>query len=325
MVQLRTTSGVSRPLPATTEAADADALGYPPTLLDAQPSPRLRCVRHATGTIARAAVDGIIWTHRPSDNRCFGPGVGNLPPAVMRWRLLILVVAALVLGVTAVGIARTFGSVGVSVNGPPLVAGAATALSLRTTLDRATHGELTAVELDLARGFRFDPRAADTCSDAQAHHAACPSTSTVGRGTGTIVVQGTYLPRTSYPVSTTFFLGKPRRRGDIAGLVLDLFETQSRLHATLLGSVVTLAHGPYGIAFRFSDTDTELPSGYTLSLLQLTTLLQAHRAVVVSQRNASYDLLTNPVACPTAGWPVQLLVESGRQRQTYRSNAGCRR
>jgi hypothetical protein len=235
---------------------------------------------------------------------------------VPRARLLIILVVILVLTVSPVGVARKLDPAQ-SVTDTPLNAGVPTALSLRTTFDQSTHGELSSVELDLARGFQFDPGAADTCSDSQARAGRCPTTSTIGRGKGKIVVQGTYLPRTPYAVSATFYLAKPRHSGDIAGLVLDLYEAQSKLHATVLGRVVALGHGPYGMALRFSHSDTELPSGYDLSLLQLTTVLQAHRS--------AHDLLTNPGSCTRRGWPVQVLIESGGQRQVYDSNVSCSR
>ena len=249
---------------------------------------------------------------------------GKVRAAVARARLLIILVVVLVLTVSTVGVARRLNS-SQSVTETPLNAGVPTTLSLRTTFDPSTHGELTAVELDLARGFRFDSRAAETCSDSQAHAARCPPTSTVGRGNGKIVVQGRYLPRTPYAVSAAFYLAKPRHPGDIAGLVLDLYETQSKLHATMLGRVVALGHGPYGIALRFSHTDTELPSGYDLSLLQLTTVLQAHRTVLVNKRSVTSDLLTNPASCTRRGWPVHLLIESGGRPQVLDSNVSCSR
>jgi hypothetical protein len=242
---------------------------------------------------------------------------------VVRARLLITVVVVVVLAGVAVAVARTVTAPSLSVNETPLAAGAPTALSLRTTLDRSTHGELSDVEVDLARGFRFDSRAAGVCSNAQAHAGRCPPTSIVGRGTGTIVVQGTYLPRTPYAVTATFYLAHPRHRGDIAGLVLDLYESESQLHATVLGRVVPLAHGAYGIALRFSDTGAQLPSGYTLSLLQLTSLLQAHRAAPVKRSTVGYDLLTNPSSCTGRGWPAQLRIQSGGRAQVYHSTAPC--
>jgi hypothetical protein len=258
------------------------------------------------------------------ERRCGRPPAGvrtpvRCGPAVVRARLLITVVVIVVLAVVAVADARAPTSSSLSVNETPLAAGAPTGLTLKTMFDRSTRGELSAVEVDLARGFVFDPHAADVCSNAQARAAACPGASTVGRGTGTIVVQGRYLPRTPYSVGAAFYLAKARHPGDIAGLVLDLYETESQLHATIFGRVVPLPHGPYGIALRFSAANTQLPSGYDLSLLRFTTLLEAHRTVSA----VGYNLLTNPSSCTRHGWPVQLLIESGGHSQVYRSNASC--
>jgi hypothetical protein len=252
---------------------------------------------------------------------------------VVRARLLITVVVIAVLAVVAVAAAstpvvavaapRASAASSLSVNESPLEAGAPTALTLRTTFDRSTRGELSAVEVDLARGFRFDPRAAGVCSNGQARAATCPAASTIARGEGTIVVQGKYLPRTPYSVGATIYLAKARHPGDIAGLVLDLYEPESQLHATIFGRVMALRHGPYGIALRFSGANTQLPSGYDLSLLALTTLLQARRTAVVNNHGVAYDLLTNPSACTRRGWPVQLRIRSGGRLQGYDSTAAC--
>jgi hypothetical protein len=166
---------------------------------------------------------------------------------VVRARLLITIVVVLLTGV-AVAVARTGTAPSLSVNEVPVAAGGPAALALRATFSGATHGELSAVEMDLTRGLSFDPRAAGVCSNAQAHAARCPRASVIGRGTG-----------------------------------------------------------------------TKLPSGYTLSVLALTTLLQAHRTV----SGVGYDLLTNPGSCPRHGWPVQAQIESGGRAQVLPGQAAC--
>lgn len=236
-----------------------------------------------------------------------------------RARLVIVVVVVAVLVVIAVAVGRSGHHSSVTARTTPVEAGAPAAIALDTTFDPATSGELTGVELDLARGFHFDPRAAAICTDAEAHAGECPRASTIGRGRGEIVVQGRYLPRTTYDVGATFYLSRPRHADDVAGIVLDLYEHESQLHATLFGRVAPLARGAYGLALLFSDTDTELPAGYHLTLLKLSTLLAAHRTV----GTATYNLLTNPTACTGTGWPVQLLVETDHKPQVYDSNASC--
>jgi hypothetical protein len=237
-----------------------------------------------------------------------------------RWLIPVAVLAALT--VVAVALARTPTSV-VSVRETPIEAGLPAALALSTSFGQATDGELSSLELDLARGFHFDPRAAVMCSDIQAHAGSCPAASVIGRGTGRILVQGPYLPRTQYAVGATFYLSQPRHHGDLAGLVFDLYEPESRLHATLLGRVVPLAHGPYGLALRFSNTSPELPSGYLLTLVQLQTLLSAQRTATAPGDRKTYHLLTNPRSCKRGGWPVQLSIDSAEQALAFASTAAC--
>jgi hypothetical protein len=236
----------------------------------------------------------------------------------MRARLLILVMAVAASAVVAAALAHTLSSP-VSVKETPIEPGSPAALALNTSFGQSTHGELSSLELDLARGFHFDPRAAATCSDSQALAGTCPPASVIGRGTGRILVQGTYLPRTQYAVGATFYLSRPRHPGDLAGLVFDMYEPESKLHATLLGRVVPLRRGPYGLALRFSNTARELPSGYQLTLVNLQTLLEAQRTTTAS----TYHLLTNPKSCARAGWPVKLSIDSDAQTLVFTSNAHC--
>jgi hypothetical protein len=239
----------------------------------------------------------------------------------MRARLLILVVVVVAaLAVVAVALARTLSS-SVSVKETPIEAGSPAALAVNTSFGQSTNGELSSLELDLARGFHFDPRAAAVCSDSQALAATCPPASVIGHGTGRILVQGPYLPRTQYAVGATFYLSPPRHPGDVAGLVFDMYEPESELQAILLGRVLPLAHGPYGLALRFSDTERELPSAYQLTLVNLQTLLQAQRTTTTS----TYHLLTNPRSCARAGWPVRLSIESAAQTLVFSSDATCKK
>ena len=126
------------------------------------------------GTIAGTAVARVVSGAGAAPDRRDAPDAGKVRPAVVRARLLITVVVIVILTGVAVAVARTPKAPSLTVNETPLAAGAPTALSLRTTFDRSTHGELSDVEVDLARGFRFDARAAGVCSNAQAHAGRCP-------------------------------------------------------------------------------------------------------------------------------------------------------
>ena len=199
--------------------------------------------------------------------------------------------------------------------------GAPAAVSLNTTFggSKLPTGELSTLELDLARGFHFDPRAAAPCPAAQAQTGACPADSAIGGGDGEIVVQGKYLPQTSYSVSAAMYLTAPTHRGDIAGLVLDLTQAQSQLHAVIRGRVVPLPTSSYSIVLRFADAGKTLSSNYDLNLRRLALKLQASRTI----SSHTYNLLTNSTRCTRRGWPLQLSITSARDAWIYHGAASC--
>jgi hypothetical protein len=200
--------------------------------------------------------------------------------------------------------------------------GAPATVSVNTTFGGSSvpSGKLSSLELDLARGFHFDPRAAATCSATQARTGVCPTDSAIGSGTGGIVVQGPYLPQTTYDVSAAVYLTAPTHPGDIAGLALDLTEAQSQLHAVILGRVVPLPRSSYSIVLRFADASRTLSSNYELNLRRLALTLQASRTV----SSHTYHLLTNPTPCTQRGWPLQLSITSATKAWIYHGAASCR-
>ena len=249
-----------------------------------------------------------------------------------RLRLLGLL---LVLAAIAIGIAALIGAFGSGQHHPELPTlpaiparsietehGAPAAVSLNTTFGgaRAPSGKLSSLELDLARGFHFDPRAAVACLATQARSGACPADSAIGGGTGEIVVQGPYLPRTTYAVSAALYLTAPTHPGDIAGLALDLTQAQSQLHAVIFGRVVPLPTSSYAIVLRFADASSALSTNYDLNLRRLALTLQASRTV----SSHTYRLLTNPTPCARHGWPLQLSITSAQTAWIYRGAASCR-
>jgi hypothetical protein len=242
-------------------------------------------------------------------------------------------VALLVVAGVAVGIAALVGafSSGKHASAPKLPAisarsiasqqGAPTTVSLNTAFGGAhtPTGKLSTLELDLARGFHFDPRAAATCAAAQADSGSCPADSAIGGGSGEIVVHGPYLPRTTYNIGAQMFLTAPTHRGDIAGLVLDLTQEQSQLHATLHGRVIPLRTSQYAVALRFADASKGLSRNYELILRRLALSLQASRTV----DSTTYHLLTHPTPCVKRGWPLQLSMASTTNTWIYHGTASC--
>ena len=158
-----------------------------------------------------------------------------------------------------------------------------------------------------------------TCSATLARTGACPADSAIGSGTGEIVVQGPYLPQTTYDVSTAVYLTAPTHRDDIAGVALDLTQAQSQLHAVILGRVVPLPTSSYSIALRFADASQTLSTNYDLNLRRLALTLQASRTV----SSQTYHLLTNPTPCTRRGWPLQLSITSAKKAWIYHGAASC--
>jgi len=262
------------------------------------------------------------------------PGISTARPDLSgaHPRRLRLLVPLLVLAAISIGIATLVGALHSGKHLPTLPAiparsietehGAPAAVSLNTTFGGSSvpTGKLSSLELDLARGFHFDPRAAVTCAATQARTGACPADSAIGGGTGEIVVQGPYLPQTTYDVSTAVYLTAATHRGDIAGVALDLTEAQSQLHAVILGRVIPLPTSSYSIALRFADASRALSTNYDLNLRRLALTLQASRTV----SSHTYHLLTNPTPCTRRGWPLQLSITSAKNAWIYHGAASCR-
>jgi hypothetical protein len=251
------------------------------------------------------------------------------PPTTTRRLTALLLVAGVAVGIAALVGAFSSGKHAQPVPKLPAISarsiasqrGAPATVSLDTTFGSAhpPTGKLSTLELDLARGFHFDPRAAATCAAAQAKAGTCPADSAIGDGSGAIVVHGPYLPRTNYDVGAGVYLTAPTHRGDIAGLVLDLTQGQSQLHAMLQGRVIPLRTSRYSIALRFADASKGLSPDYELILRQVALKLQASRTV----DSRTYHLLTNPAPCVKPGWPLQLSMTSSTSAWIYHGAASC--
>jgi hypothetical protein len=236
-----------------------------------------------------------------------------------RVRVLIPAVLIATFAVIAVAVARDLSSAG-SLSDYRLEAGAPADVSFNTSFGRSLGGELHGLELDLPRGFAFDPRAARACSLRQARIDACSNDSRVGAGAGRIVVQGRYLPRTTYDVKVAVYLTAAPRHGDLAGMLFDVDEPQSQLSVSLLGSVTYSRSGPYGVRLRFSSDGHQHPGEYELTLSELQLALGARRT---GATGAAYNLLTNPRSCTAPGWPLSLTVSSSAGPRSFRVASPC--
>jgi hypothetical protein len=102
-------------------------------------------------------------------------------------------------------------------------------------------------------------------------------------------------------------------------VLLDLDQNQSSLQVALLGSVVRIPQGTYGLRLRFSDTARELPSPYHLTLADLDLNLGS----TPYASGLVHSLFTNPGVCPRGGWPIAVAVQSGHARRAFTTSTRC--
>jgi hypothetical protein len=240
----------------------------------------------------------------------------------------LCIVAAL--GVALVGVVAAEADVLApgSIRALPRRAGEPSKLTVSAAFDQPPGAELQGYNVDIARGFEFSPRAAaGRCRVSQARSATCPSNSRIGGGTGELSVQGQSLSRTQLRIEIAFYVTRPQRRGDIVGLVLAAREPKSGVSFALLGRLVRVARGPYGLELRFAHTASELPPGFQVQLDHVHVEFGTQRTVRRRQgqklMRLTYHLLTNPGSCHGHGWPLLLTVSYSTGIDHYKGVAAC--
>jgi hypothetical protein len=187
----------------------------------------------------------------------------------------------------------------------------ASKLVVNAGFDQEAGARLEAYNVDIARGFRFDPRAvAKRCTVQQAQASSCPAASRIGSGSAKVTITG---QRSTFGVD--FYLTPPQQHGDIAGLVLSVHQAGNASGFSLIGRMVRLAHGPYGLELRFADAGKQLPAGIDVQLNRIHAKIGA--------RHAGHSLLTTPRACTRAGWPFRMFVAYSTGTETYSGPAVC--
>jgi hypothetical protein len=211
-----------------------------------------------------------------------------------------------------------------SIRALPATAGAPSSLRVSASFDQPAGAELQDYNVDIARGFIVDPRAAaERCTPRQARSTSCPASSRIGGGTGQVSVGSTSHTRVSVPI--TFYLMRPQRPGDIAGLVLAV--RQGGIGFALLGRLVHVRHGIYGLELRFANTARELPAGIQVQLRRVHVGFGTQRTVRLGHGKATkvtYHLLKNPSSCPCGGWPFLLTVGYSTGNERYTGRAACK-
>lgn len=216
-----------------------------------------------------------------------------------------------------------------SVRITPKTVGSPATLRWTASFGQPTAAELQAYSVDIARGYRFDPRAVrGRCSLARARAGTCPRDSEMGSGQGRVTVVTGPSGKQDFALGISFFIMRPQRRGDIAGLVLAAHEGTPGITFDLIGRLVRLRHGPYGLELRFADTAAELPTGITVQLHQVNVHFGTHRTVTrghgASRRRVAYTLLRNPMSCRGHRWPFLLTVRYSTGTERYSAYGACR-
>jgi hypothetical protein len=231
-----------------------------------------------------------------------------------RSRRLALAVAALLLATVAAAGAEHFtpGSLRLT----PNKTRSATTLVIDAAFAQQPGAQLEAYNVDIARGFRFDPRAvARRCSVAQARSSTCPAASRIGSGSAEVSVSGQGASNGAATFGVDFYLVPPQRHGDLAGLVLAVGPKGSGGGFALIGRMVRLKRGPFGLELRFADAGKQLPQGFTVQLNHI----QAH----IGAQHRGHHLLTTPSTCRPKGWPFRLVVAYSTGTETYSGPAAC--
>lgn len=210
----------------------------------------------------------------------------------------------------------------------PNVAGKPSTLRWTASFAQPTAAELQAYNVDIARGYRFDPRAvAGRCSLAQARSGHCPRSSQMGSGDGRVTVITSPGQARDFALGINFFIMRPQRHGDIAGLVLAAHEPTSGITFDLVGRLVRLGRGPYGLELRFANTAAELPMGITVQLHRVDVHFGTHRTVIRGhgsrRRRVTFSLLRNPMTCPRHRWPFLLTVRYSTGAEKYLAYGAC--
>jgi hypothetical protein len=296
--------------------------------IDRETAGRLRC--HG-GVGSNRADRGFPGTGRPSLPRVIhharaADSHRRRIGSVRVMKKLIVVVAA-VAATAMVVVAQADVLPPRSIRALPATSGAPSRLVVSASFAQPAGAELQDYNVYFARGFTFDPRAAaQRCTPRQAKSASCPATSKIGEGTGQVSVHRAAPALAPFSIPITFYIMRPQRAGDIGGLVLAV--RRGAIRFALLGRLVHVRHGIYGLELRFANTARELPSGVQVQLDHVRVSFGSQRTVRLrrgaTMRHVTYHLLRNPALCPRRGWPFLLAVGYSTGNEHYTTRVACK-
>lgn len=187
----------------------------------------------------------------------------------------------------------------------------------------------TSSVLGLQRGFVIDVRARRArCTTQQAEAFACPAASRIGAGYALAYATGALVPggARTYRAELDAFLAPRQRRGDLARVVISVFEPENKLRGNVYGRLVSRPRQAFGQQLRFDALPGagEPPPGVEVTLQRLHLEVGAFRAVRRNRRRIRFTLIRNPQRCG-GSWKARGRVgfADGTSRTTY-LRAGCR-
>ena len=218
----------------------------------------------------------------------------------MRRFLPVAVVLALAAAGTADGVSLAPPA---SVSAIPPEAGKPSHLAISARSRSKASGDVRGIVVRLARGFRFDDRAAKRCKVAQAKQThSCPAGSRIGKGEADLSLK----PGGTETADLDLYLAPRQHAGDLAGVVVIANTAGRKGHA--VGRVLRLdpdTFKTYGLQLTLDRLKgaIEPPQGATARLREVHMNVGADRTVDGERR----DLIRNP-GCGSDGWPWELLV-----------------
>ena len=207
------------------------------------------------------------------------------------------------------------------------------------------------VSLRTYRGFRLDTRSvAVACSEQQGQEYRCPRASRIGEGRAQGTANGAIVPggSASFEAQIDIFLAPAKRRGDIAGIEVQIFEPQSQYRTRARGRLIPISTGRFGSQLLFEDIagqQTPAPAGLTVKVDRLRARVGATRLATITRterrrvrtrrgfvirhvrvtRRVRFNLITNPRTCLSAGWPYQIRTEYQQRADDVRDGTlSCR-
>ncbi len=166
--------------------------------------------------------------------------------------------------------------------------------------------------LSTASGFAIEPRAvAGRCGPRAAASFRCPEASRIGTGQVEAHANGPLVPdgRLDVAAAVDVFLSRPKQRGDVAGLVLQVKEPTTGKRGSLNGRIVrTLGRAE----LRFDDIAGAQPSVPGVGIGIDRVLLRA----------GAGRLIRTPPAC-AGSWPFKLTISYGDHSDVRDEAVAC--